>query len=159
MSRCVLAAFLASAVACSASPTASVRPIDPALMVGKVAEPTRFERRDDRVEHADPREHQKARTIAFWTGVALTTVGAAGTIAFSATGQAMENKLSDGYDDSLTRADEDRYQDNGELMNDLAIASGVIGLAGVVIAAVAFGVDYTLCGTLVKRRKDCDRWR
>jgi hypothetical protein len=150
---------LAACIACSTAPTTSLRTIDPGLMVGRSAEPAPFERRDDPevAEPIDPEKHQKARTATFWTGVVLAAVGGAGTIAFAATGRAFESKLARGYETSMTRAEEERYQNRGELMNGLAVGSGAVGLVGLLTAAVALGVDYTLCGKLAKRRKGCSR--
>jgi hypothetical protein len=147
---------LAVCTACSTAPQTSLRTIDPVLMVGRSAEPAPFERREDPVvERADPEKGQKARTATFWTGVALAVVGGAGTIAFAATGRAFEHKLERGYEGNMTRAQAERYQNNGELMNGLAIGSGAVTLAGTLMAAIALGLDYTLCGKLAKRRKDC----
>jgi hypothetical protein len=150
---------LAACVACSTAPSASLRTIDPGLMVGQSAQPTAFERRGEveGAEPPDPAKRQKARTITFWTGVVLAAVGGAGTIAFGATGRAFEQKLARGYETSMTRAEEERYQDRGELMNGLATGSAAVGLVGLLSAAIALGVDYTLCGTIAKRRKGCPR--
>jgi hypothetical protein len=150
---------LAACIACSTAPSTSYRTIDPGLMVGRSAEPAPFEGRDDPdiADPVDPGRHQKARTIVFWTGVAMAAVGGAGTIGFAATGRAFEHKLARGYETSLTRAEEERYQNRGELMNGLAVGSGAVGLVGLLTAAVALGIDYTLCGKIAKRRKGCPR--
>ena len=158
---CVLgiAGSLVCSTACSTAPTTSIRTIDPGLMVGRSAEPAGFEHRDDPVveDDQDPARGQRARTATFWTGVALAAIGGAGTIGFAAAGQAFEQKLERGYADTITRSRAEQYQNRGELMNGLAIGSGAVALAGILMAAVALGIDYTLCGKLSRRRKDCPR--
>jgi hypothetical protein len=157
MIRRLVSLPLAACIACSAAPSTSLRTIDPGLMVGRSAQPTEFERREpvEGAEPADPQKHQKARTFTFWTGVVLAAVGGAGTVAFAATGRSFQHKLDDGYETSMTRAQERRYQDRGELMNGLAVGFGAVGLVGLLTAAISLGVDYTLCGTISKRRKNC----
>lgn len=164
--RAVLACWCALAWSggCTTTQT-SVRPLPPDLRIGTLAHMTAFEqdapsakpsRRDERPVEADmPDEGNRGRgrVIAFWTGVGAMTVGTAGLIGFGAAGAAFENKLADGYrNGDLTHAQEQRWQDNGELMNNLAIGSTVLAIAGLVTGAVALGLDYTNCGRLVKRR-------
>jgi hypothetical protein len=102
----------------------------------------------------EPDKRQRTRTALFWTGIALVAIGGAGMIGFSSIGEATEDKLLKGYDDgSLTRARDDQLRTRGELMNGLAIGSAGLALVGLAFSAIAFGVDWTRCGTLAKRRR------
>lgn len=102
----------------------------------------------------EPDKRQRARTALFWTGIALVAIGGAGMIGFSAIGEATEDKLHKGYDDgSLTRARDDQLRTRGEAMNGLAIGSAALAFVGLAFSAIAFGVDWTRCGKLAKRRR------
>jgi hypothetical protein len=102
----------------------------------------------------EPDKRQRARTALFWTGIALVAIGGAGIIGFSAIGEATEDKLHNGYDDgSLTRARDDQLRTRGELMNGLAIGSAALAIVGLAFSSIAFGVVWTRCGKLAKRRR------
>lgn len=159
---------LGLSIGCVSTQT-TVRPLPPDLRIGTLAHATAFEqdappakapqRQSRAVDDDLPDEGNRGRgrVIAFWTGVGMLTAGTAGLIGFGAAGAAFENKLANGYrDGGLTHAEEQRYQDNGELMNNLAIGATVLALAGLVTGAVALGLDYTNCGRLVKR-KNCPK--
>jgi hypothetical protein len=103
---------------------------------------------------AEPDKRQRARTGLFWTGIVLTAVGGGGTIAFAAVGEGTEDQLNRAYGDgSLTRARRSQLEDRGEIMNGLAIGSAALTLVGIALASIAYGVDYTRCGKLAKRRR------
>ncbi len=102
----------------------------------------------------EPDRRQRARTGLFWTGIVLTAIGGAGLIAFSAAGEGIEDSLHRGYrDGDLTRERDDKLRNRGEIMNGLAIGSAALTLVGVAFATIAFGVDWTRCGKLAKRRR------
>jgi hypothetical protein len=102
----------------------------------------------------EPDKRQRARKALFWTGIVFTAIGGAGTIGFAAAGEGTENQLANGYEDgTLTRARDDQLRTRGEIMNGLAIGSAGLTLVGIAFAAIAYGVDYTRCGTLAKRRR------
>lgn len=149
----------------SSTSTLPMSGLAPDLRVGAMSNETPFERRVEveRTEVEPPpseqAQEQRARKIAFWSGVGMMAVGAVGTVAFGVTGRVMQYKLEQGYDEtSLTRADEDRYTTVGETANILASTSAAVGVIGLIAASVAYGLDYTKCGTLAhrKRRNRCE---
>ncbi|MBC8067457.1 MAG: hypothetical protein IAG13_03910, partial [Deltaproteobacteria bacterium] len=110
---------------------------------------------------ADPGTHkqQRVRTGLFWTGVALTVIGGAALLATGIGGRVTQGQLSTGYkEESLTHAREKTLRDRGDLFNALAGASGGVMIVGAGVTAITFGIDYSRCGTIAKRkRKDCKR--
>lgn len=170
---------------CTAVTALPPRPIAPDLRVGKMAERTDFELAvapersepgvepeqlhppdvavDEPFEEPDEaRRNQRARTAVFWTGVAVTTLGTAGMISTATAGQVTEKRLTEAYDDgNLSLAREERLTDAGETLNKAAIGSAGVALIGLAMAVISFGLDYTACGKLARRRsnRDCQRRR
>lgn len=172
--RLLIAASLATAVGCASSPTINYAP-DPARMYGAVARRTAFEEGADApqapaaepapvagpaprqpADITEPQKGQGARTGIFWAGIATTIVGAAMLTGFGIGGRVVQARLKDGYEDGdLTYAREDELRDRGNTFNQLAAAGAGITLVGAAVAAIVYGVDYSRCGSLAKRRKDC----
>lgn len=165
--------------------TALPPPISPDLRVGKMADRTDFELGaepgpsepgvdreelhpadiavDEPFEAPDEaHRNQRARKAVFWTGVALTALGTAATITTATAGQVTEKRLADAYEDgNLSLAREDRLTGAGETLNKAAIGSAGVALVGLAMAVISFGLDYTACGKLARRRsqRDCQRRR
>ena len=155
-----LALVLVATTGCATTATTLPRPIASDIRVGAMGERTRFEQVPiERTAEGDDDDGatraEKRRKSAFWGGIALLGIGTVGFLGFGIGGRVVQKQIDDGYNDgTLTRADEDKFEKRGELMNGLAIASAVVGLAGVVMASVTYGIDRTRCGKL-KPRRDC----
>ncbi len=99
-----------------------------------------------------------ATHAVLWTGVVLASLGGAGLIGFGATGLATDRKLIRGYEeDGLTHEEQDTLIERGEAMNTATIISASVGLLGALIAVTAYGVEYTKCGRLAPKRRNCDK--
>jgi hypothetical protein len=165
MRRAALSLALVGSTACaSLEPTTSVRPIDRDLLVGGMAQTTRFEsegkqQADDRGLGGQPdrsAKGQRARTGVFWAGIAMLGVGGASAVSLAIAGEVSQRQLDKGYEEGdLTRERDSTLRDRGELTNKLSIAAVTIGIVGLAMAAIAYGLDYSNCGTLAKRRKGC----
>ncbi|MEM6995557.1 MAG: hypothetical protein AAF721_33915 [Myxococcota bacterium] len=139
------------------------------LRIGAVSEPSNFEKRErtrdsgrnaDDLDDSAPADAAKRRKGAFWAGVILASFGAAGSIGFGLGGRIVQAQLSRGYDDEdLTRDDEDRLRNTGEVMNGLTIGTAAVGLFGVALLSVAYALDHARCGDLPPKREDCPRRR
>jgi hypothetical protein len=126
-------------------------PIEPSPTLGAMSERTAFERegRDTSLDGSAPKKRDVTPPL-LWTGVALASVGAVGTIGFGIAGRVTQEKIDDGFDEGMTRAELDDLESRGETWNALAITSASIGIAGVV-----YGVDYTRCGPLAPKKRRC----
>lgn len=103
-------------------------------------------------------ERQRTRKALFWTGVALGAVGGAGALGTGIGGYAVQRRLDSRYDDGdLSRYDETRLNDAGDALNTTAIVSVAIGLVGLGMAAIVYGIDHAACGELARRkhRREC----
>lgn len=101
---------------------------------------------------------QRVRTGLFWAGIAFTVIGGATLLASGIGGRVTQAQLKKGYDnESLTHADERKYHTRGDIFNALSGAGAGVMIVGGGVAAITFGVDYSRCGALAKRkkRKDC----
>ncbi|HWB76955.1 MAG TPA: hypothetical protein VG755_18435 [Nannocystaceae bacterium] len=101
---------------------------------------------------------QRVRTGLFWAGVAVAVIGGATLLASGIGGRVTQAQLKKGYDDeTLTHDDERKLHTRGDIFNALAGTGGGLLIVGGGVAAISFGVDYSRCGTLAKRkkRKDC----
>jgi hypothetical protein len=103
----------------------------------------------------DDDKDQRRRTALFWSGVAILAVFAGTTAGMMATGQIVENRLNDGYDAALSRDREQRLRDTGKVTNQVAIVTGGISLLGLALLLAGYGLDYSVCGKMAKRRKKC----
>jgi hypothetical protein len=153
--------MLGLCVACVSAPPAP-RMLAPDLQIGALAERTRFEQSDfDRSEPetdhgARPERRQRTRTALFWTGIGMVSFGAVGFAGFGIGGRVVQRKIERGFEDgSLTHDDKDRLDRTGVAMNGLAIGSGVVGLLGIGLAALVYGIDNAKCGELKPRRSAC----
>ena len=170
--RLSLVLGLVPALACATTPTISTTVAGPpsmtALRVGTVSQRSDFEKREDARSNPEPEpatdeertaaedKAARRRKGAFWAGVGLFSFGTLGTIGFGIGGRVVQAQIASGYDkEDLTRADEDRLETTGEVMNALMATSAVIGLAGIALAATAYGVDHARCGNLPPRREEC----
>ena len=140
----------------TASPVVRTRPLDRSLYVGSMGQTTRFERTGPRAAPDQGLKHPNASAISFVVATVLGSVAAAGALAFGIAGTVTDRKLQDGYDNGLTLDEQNRLRDRGELFNDLTIGLGVTGLVSLTAAAIIYGVDYTRCGHLARKRRKCE---
>ncbi|MEM6290936.1 MAG: hypothetical protein AAGA54_06705 [Myxococcota bacterium] len=170
-----LSLLLAVSTGCASTASLSsappLRPVPADLQVGRLAERTAFEQDDfsdgargssdpapaDDVRADDDEDAQRKRKAAFIAGVIASAVGGAVAIGFGAAGQVTENRLDDAYRDGLTREEEQGFQDRGEAFNGVAIGGSALAVVGLSVTAIVVGIDYTKCGSLMKkRRKECE---
>lgn len=161
-------------LSCAFTPTPVRYAPDPATLYGAKAHRTAFEDptqtapaptetagpapRDPAADEGDGPKDQRTRTGLFWGGVATTVVGAAMLTAFGVGGRVTQGQLAKSYEDAdLTYDREETLRDRGKVFNALAGAGAGIALVGLATAAVVYGIDYSRCGTLAKRRKDCQK--
>ncbi len=167
-----LALPLAALTGCATASAPSPRLLPPDLRLGSLSERTAFEdpavessttgsrdAPDDRARDEGPRDTPKKRRrrkVLFFLGAGAAGFGGLGVVGFGIGGRVVQGQLDRGYDEqTLTRSEEDTLTTTGEVMNGLAIGSAVIGLAGVILAATAYGIDHARCGDLPPRRKRC----
>ena len=102
-------------------------------------------------------QQQRTRKALFWAGIAFTVIGGATLLATGIGGRVTQGQLTKGYDDeTLTHDEEKTLRNRGETFNALAGAGGGVMIVGAGVAAITFGIDYTRCGSIAKRkRKDC----
>jgi hypothetical protein len=183
MKRMVALLVAGSVTACAPALPVARRPIDPDLQLGALAHRTAFEVEEDSLASApgddgpasapvdvgdpatdaggtsttdtDTDTAQRQRNALVWSGVALMALGGAGTIGFSTAGQITESRLDGAYASGLSRDRDERLRDAGLLSNRLAYASASIGVIGLALLAIGYGLDYTVCGALSKKRKKC----
>lgn len=159
---------------CAVAPMPTRYAPDPATLYGAKAHRTAFEDPTAKTAAAPapvgpaPREtdappaddetkkDQRTRNGLFWGGVAVAAIGGASLLAFGIGGRVTQGQLAKGYDDGdLTYKREEQLRERGKVFNSLAGAGAGIGLVGMAVAAIVYGIDYSRCGTLAKRRKDC----
>jgi len=161
-----LALPLAALTGCTTAVSSGPRLLSPDLHVGVLEQRTAFEL-DDRsgapVADEDPPraaidtpKKQRRRRGLFFLGIGAVGVGVLGVTGFGIAGRVIQERVHDGYDEgSLSRDDVDRLDSNGDLMNGLAIGSAALGIAGIILGAVTYGIDHARCGDLPPRRKEC----
>ncbi len=112
--------------------------------------------RDAKLETNDsPRE---ITPPLFWSGIALGSLGALGTIGFAAAGRVAKDNLNGMYSDgSGTIDDRNQIRNNGEIWNALAVTSGVLMAIGYAVAVVTYGVDWNRCGPLSRRPRTAEK--
>lgn len=173
----LVAVVIAPLLGCAMAQAPVMMAPDPATMYGAKAQRTAFEEptpapasariagpsgRRDGTDTGDAdtppagRDAQRTRTGLFWAGIATTALGGVMLTAFGIAGRVTQAQLKDGYEGGdLTYARENTLRDRGKAFNAVAAAGAGIGLVGAAVAAIVYGVDYSRCGTLTKRRKDC----
>jgi hypothetical protein len=162
---------------------ASRAAIDPANVAGAVVKRTSFEgpepdatvrgggssRRDSKAlgttdtkpnpVKGDPGndQQQRLRRGFFWAGIALTAIGGATFVASAVGGRITQAQLQKGYDrETITHDQEKTYHTRGDVFNALTATGATLLIVGVGTASISFGIDYSRCGSLAKRkRKDC----
>jgi len=147
---------LVPVVGCASLQPQITQPIEPSQTLGAMTETTAFERegRDPSLDDSAASK-RKVTPPLFWTGIAVASLGAVGTIGFGIAGRVAQKKIDDGFDEGMTRAELDDLESRGETWNTLAITSASIGIAGAVLAMVVYGVDYTRCGPLAPKKRRC----
>ncbi len=165
---------LASSLGCaSVQPTIVAAP-DPASMYGAKVHRTAFEDPTaaaaptaapavasgpapaDHGSSDDPAKEQRTRTGVFWGGVGALALGGGMLTAFGIGGRVTQAQLKNGYEDGdLTYAREEKLRDRGTAFNKVAAAGAGLAIVGLAVTAIVYGIDYSRCGALAKRRKDC----
>lgn len=108
------------------------------------------------VDRLDNDKDQQRRLALFWSGVGILAAGLVSTAAFMTTGQVVEARLDEGYDEGgLSRDREQRLRRMGTVSNQAAIVSGGVSVIGLALLLAGYGLDYSVCGKLAKRRKKC----
>ncbi len=104
----------------------------------------------------DSPKKERRRKLLYYTGLGAIGFGVLGSVSFGIGGRIVQAQLKKGYEDgTLTRDREDQLHTTGTVMNGMAIGSAVVGLLGVITAATIYGIDYSRCGELPPRRKNC----
>jgi hypothetical protein len=147
---------LVPAVGCTSLQPQITAPIEPSPTLGAMTKRTAFEREGRDASRDDSATKKRNVTPPlFWTGVAVASLGAVGTVGFGIAGRVTQEKIDDGFNEGMTRAELDDLESRGETWNTLAITSASIGIAGAVLAMVVYGVDYTRCGPLAPKKRRC----
>jgi hypothetical protein len=158
MVRTSLGLILAASTACAATAPVLSRPHSSHAGIGAMGERTHFEQTQltapDHSSRGTPTRAETRRKNLFWTGLALAGIGTVSFIGFGIGGRIVQKQIDDGYDDgSLTRSEEDKLANRGELMNGIAIGAAVVGVAGIILASVTYGIDRSQCGQLGPKRE------
>ncbi len=160
--RLALPALLTLTTACASLTAPSARVTDARLgLVPVLAARTAFEteeasRSADRQRDDEPRRRRDPSTAAFWAGVIIGAVGTAGAIALGSAARITERQIIHGYEgDGLSHERLDTLGDRGKALNKATVASLGVGLAGALMAAAAYGVEWTKCGDLAPKRRRC----
>jgi hypothetical protein len=94
----------------------------------------------------------------FWSGIALGTLGAVGTIGFASAGRVAKDRLNAMYaDGTATLEDRNSVRDRGDLWNALTITSATLMTVGYAVAIITYGVDWNRCGPLAPKKRHCRR--
>jgi hypothetical protein len=112
--------------------------------------------RDAGIESRSSPRGREITPPLFWSGIAVGTIGAVGTVGFSVAGRVAKDRLNGMYaDGSATLEDRNQARDRGELWNGLAITSGVLMAVGYAVAIITYGVDWNRCGPLAPTKRRC----
>ena len=156
----LVAALAALTTACASFAPPSPRVTDARLsLVPVLAARTAFEseeagRGGDRDDA--PRARREPSEAVFWAGVIIASIGGAGALGMGTAARITERQVVAGFEgDGLSRERLDTLNDRGKALNRATIVSGAIGLAGALMAATAYGIEWTKCGKLAPERRRC----
>lgn len=111
--------------------------------------------RDVGIETGKPRSREITPPL-FWTGIAVGTLGAVGTIGFAVAGRVAKDRLNGMYaDGTATLEDRNQARERGDLWNSLAITTGVLMAVGYAVSIITYGVDWNRCGPLAPKKRRC----
>ncbi len=163
-----LSAVLAVAVACAplgCATTTTVRPVTDARLqgIGNMGARTNFElqtavQSDAGLPGSDDAKPKRKKSITpalFWSGIIIGAIGTGATIGVAAAGFATERKISNSFDDGISGADHDKLVDRGKALNKTSIVTTAIALTGWIMALATWGYDYTHCGPLAPKKRQC----
>jgi hypothetical protein len=107
----------------------------------------------------DTRSDRRSREVTpplFWSGIAVGTLGAVGTIGFAVAGRVNKDRFNELYSNGTASRDELQHiRDRGELWNALTITSAALMAIGYTVAIVTYGVDWNRCGKLAPKKRGC----
>lgn len=92
----------------------------------------------------------------FWSAIGLTILGGISTIALGATALHTGNQIDQGFTGEFTKAEFDKLEQRGNQLNTATIATASITAIAASIALIVYGVDYSRCGPLAPKRRQCE---
>lgn len=112
--------------------------------------------RDSRIETGSSARARSITPPLFWSGVAVGSLGAIGTIGFAAAGRVAKDNLNGMYAEGSGSLEErNQIRSRGETWNALTVTSAVVMAVGYTIALVTYGVDWNRCGVLAEKKRKC----
>ncbi|MGB1014350.1 MAG: hypothetical protein ACPG4T_09480 [Nannocystaceae bacterium] len=102
-----------------------------------------------------PKRKKSITPALFWSGIIIGAIGTGATIGVAAAGFATERKISNSFDDGISMADHQQLVDRGKTLNTISIVTTAVALAGWVMAIGTYGYDYTHCGPLAPKKRQC----
>ncbi|MCH9685038.1 MAG: hypothetical protein K0V04_26615 [Deltaproteobacteria bacterium] len=163
----LIALCLAATTGCATASAPAPRLFPSTMAVGSMGERTQFELDDSSTSGSvgrdapdddvgDTDKKKRRRKILFFVGLAGVGFGGVGFTGFGIGGRVVQGQMANAIEDnSLTRDEKATLTTRGEVLNALAITSAVIGIAGVLTASIAYGIDHARCGDLPPRRANC----
>lgn len=140
----------------------STTPLDP--RVGSLGTLTRFETEPaapaPKAQASNDRRGKKKRTTnesLYWAGIIVGSIGTALGVGSGIGAWVTQSQISDGYDNGATKAEIDDLERRGEVLGALSITGFSLGVLGFVTSIVTYGIDYTRCGPLAAKRRDCSK--
>lgn len=112
--------------------------------------------RDSRIETGNTERSREVTPKLFWSGIAIGSLGAVGTIGFSAAGRVAKDNLNAMYEEGSGTLDErNRIRDRGEAWNAMVVTSASLMAVGFALALITYGVDWNRCGPLAEKKRKC----
>jgi hypothetical protein len=112
--------------------------------------------RDSRIETGNAERSREVTPKLFWSGIAIGSLGAVGTIGFSAAGRVAKDNLNAMYEEGSGTLDErNRIRDRGEAWNAMVVTSASLMAVGFALALITYGVDWNRCGPLAEKKRKC----
>jgi len=102
-----------------------------------------------------PKRKKSITPALFWSGIIIGAIGTGATIGVAAAGFATERRISNSFDDGISKADHQQLVDRGKALNTVSIVTTAVALAGWVMAIGTYGYDYTHCGPLAPKKRQC----
>lgn len=112
--------------------------------------------RDSRIDTGSEARSRSVTPPLFWSGIAVGSLGAVGTVGFAIAGRMAKDDLNAMYEEGSGSLEErNRIRDRGETWNALVVTSAALMAAGYALALITYAVDWNRCGVLAEKKRKC----